>query len=96
VLSADNTDAAESRSSATGTVVPVPVPVLSADNTTSTAVTPAATNHQGNETPEPADERSLLLVRQLGASVEEQARTLASGLPPEQLTQLIEELHAYV
>lgn len=95
VLSADNTNAAESHSSAPA-VASVPAPLLSADNKSGTAMAPAETDHPGNETAEPADKRSLLLVRQLGASVEEQARTLASGLPPEQLTQLIEELHAYV
>ncbi|MFJ8754542.1 ParB/RepB/Spo0J family partition protein [Streptomyces sp. NPDC102441] len=94
VLSADNTDVAEPNSSAS--VVRIPAPVLSTDNTTRTAGAPAETNPRGNEAAEPANERSMLLVRQLGASVEEQARTLASGLPPEQLTQLIEELHAYV
>ncbi|MFE5243190.1 MULTISPECIES: ParB/RepB/Spo0J family partition protein [unclassified Streptomyces] len=94
VLSADNKDAAEAESPAP--VVSVPAPLLSADNKLGTAAAPAATNGRGSETAEPADERSLHLVRQLGASVEEQARTLASGLTPEQLTQLVEELHAYV
>ncbi|MFE8010455.1 plasmid partitioning protein [Streptomyces sp. NPDC057418] len=95
VLSADNTDAAEPTSPAAA--VSVPAPLLSADNKGNALMPPSETmGHQGNEVPESADERSLLLVRQLGASVEEQARTIASGLPPEQLTQLIEELHAYV
>ncbi|MFJ4843287.1 plasmid partitioning protein [Streptomyces sp. NPDC088746] len=95
VLSADNTTGGiESQSAATA--ASVPAPLLSADNTTGAAKTPAEANHRKEETAEPTDERSLLLVRQLGASVEEQARTLASGLPSEQLTQLIEELHAYV
>ncbi|WLQ69301.1 MULTISPECIES: ParB/RepB/Spo0J family partition protein [Streptomyces] len=94
VLSADNTDVRESQSPAKATSVPAPV--LSADNTTGTATSTARPDHQEDETAVPADHRSLLLVRQLGTSVEEQARTLASGLPPEQLTQLIEELHSYV
>ncbi|WP_327330438.1 plasmid partitioning protein (plasmid) [Streptomyces sp. NBC_01208] len=94
VLSADNTDVRESQSPAKATSVPAPV--LSADNTTGTATSTAGTGHQEDETAVSADQRSLLLVRQLGTSVEEQARTLASGLPPEQLTQLIEELHSYV
>ncbi|MEU1217117.1 ParB/RepB/Spo0J family partition protein [Streptomyces sp. NPDC005790] len=95
LLSADNKMVVEPGSSAP--VVPVPAPVLSADNTSdASAAAPDTASHQGSETFKSADERSLLLVRQLGASVEEQARTLASGLPPEQLTQLIEELHAYV
>ncbi|MGW6684183.1 ParB/RepB/Spo0J family partition protein [[Kitasatospora] papulosa] len=94
VLSADNTDVRESQPPAKATSVPAPV--LSADNTTGTATSTAGTGHQEDETAVPADQRSLLLVRQLGTSVEEQARTLASGLPPEQLTQLIEELHSYV
>ncbi|MFD9787573.1 ParB/RepB/Spo0J family partition protein [[Kitasatospora] papulosa] len=94
VLSADNTDVRESQPPAKATSLPAPV--LSADNTTGTATSTAGTGHQEDETAVPADQRSLLLVRQLGTSVEEQARTLASGLPPEQLTQLIEELHSYV
>ena len=95
LLSADNKMVVEPGSSAP--VVPVPAPLLSADNTSdASAAAPDTASHQGSETFKSADERSLLLVRQLGASVEEQARTLASGLPPEQLTQLIEELHAYV
>ncbi|MEV5296115.1 plasmid partitioning protein [Streptomyces sp. NPDC053741] len=94
VLSADNADVRESQSPAKATSVPAPV--LSSDNTTSTATPTARTGRQEDETAVSADQRSLLLVRQLGASVEEQARTLASGLPPEQLTQLIEELHSYV
>ncbi|WP_331721644.1 plasmid partitioning protein (plasmid) [Streptomyces sp. NBC_01213] len=94
VLSADNTDVRESQSPAKATSVPAPV--LSADNTTGTATSTAGSGHQEDETAVSADQRSLLLVRQLGTSVEEQARTLASGLPPEQLTQLIEELHSYV
>lgn len=93
-MSADNTGVRESQSPAKA--ASVPAPVLSADNTTGTATSTAGTGHQENETAVPADQRSLLLVRQLGTSVEEQARTLASGLPPEQLTQLIEELHSYV
>ncbi|MEU8708383.1 ParB/RepB/Spo0J family partition protein [Streptomyces sp. NPDC048565] len=94
VLSADNTDAAEPLPSAT--TASVPPQLLSADNTTGIAAAAAESNPQENGAADPADERSLVLVRQLGASVEEQARTLASGLHPEQLTQLIEELHAYV
>ncbi|MFE9826825.1 ParB/RepB/Spo0J family partition protein [Streptomyces sp. NPDC005791] len=95
LLSADNKMVVEPGSSAP--VVPVPAPLLSADNTSdASAAAPDTASRQGSETFKSADERSLLLVRQLGASVEEQARTLASGLPPEQLTQLIEELHAYV
>ncbi|MEU9263142.1 plasmid partitioning protein [Streptomyces sp. NPDC048212] len=94
VLSADNADVRESQSPAKATSVPAPV--LSADNTTGTATPTARTGRQEDETAVSADQRSLLLVRQLGTSVEEQARTLASGLPPEQLTQLIEELHSYV
>ncbi|WP_331723191.1 plasmid partitioning protein (plasmid) [Streptomyces sp. NBC_00111] len=90
VLSADNKSVHEPRSSTTA--VSAPPPVLSADNT---ADTPAA-DPEGTKAADVTDERSLLLVRQLGTSVEEQARTLASGLPPEQLTQLIEELHTYV
>ncbi|MET9595606.1 ParB/RepB/Spo0J family partition protein [Streptomyces sp. NPDC006516] len=95
VLSADNTDAAEP--TAPAAAASVPAPLLSADNKGG-ASRPLSetTGHRGNEVPESANERSLLLVRQLGASVEEQARTIASGLPPAQLTQLIEELHAYV
>ncbi|MBD2835210.1 plasmid partitioning protein [Streptomyces pratensis] len=94
VLSADNTDVRESQPPAKAT--PVPAPMLSADNTTGTVTSTAGTGRQEDETAVPTDQRSLLLVRQLGTSVEEQARTLASGLPPEQLTQLIEELHSYV
>ncbi|MCX5417872.1 ParB/RepB/Spo0J family partition protein [Streptomyces sp. NBC_00059] len=103
VLSADNTDAVESQSPTKAAPVPAPLlsadnraDVLSADNTAETATAPAAADHRGNAAADPADERSLLLVRQLGSSAEEQARTLASGLTPEQLTQLVEELHAYV
>lgn len=106
VLSADNTPrVAEAAQPASvrppAPTRPAPAPaeerVLSADNTTGTATSPAGTGLQEkDEAAVPADQRSLLLVRQLGASVEEQARTLASGLPPEQLTQLIEELHSYV
>ncbi|MFE7753143.1 plasmid partitioning protein [Streptomyces sp. NPDC057428] len=95
MLSADNTEVAGSHATATSAAT-VPAPLLSADNTTGTAMAPAEADDRGSGTAEPGDERSLLLVRQLGASVEEQARTLASGLPPEQLTQLIKELHAYV
>ncbi|MFD8799934.1 ParB/RepB/Spo0J family partition protein [Streptomyces atroolivaceus] len=94
VLSADNTRANESRPPATA--VSVPPPALSADNTDGIAAAPTVTAAQGKETAGPVDERSLRLVRQLGASVEEQASTIASGLSPEQLTQLIEELHTYV
>ncbi|MFJ8863827.1 ParB/RepB/Spo0J family partition protein [Streptomyces sp. NPDC102451] len=94
VLSADNTEATESHSSAAA--VSVPSPMLSADNTASSAADPAEAAPQRTGTAGPGEERSQLLVRQLGTSVEEQARTLASGLPPEQLAQLIEELHAYV
>ncbi|MGW1817360.1 ParB/RepB/Spo0J family partition protein [Streptomyces sp. NPDC002125] len=103
VLSADNTDAVESQSPTKAAPVPAPLlsadnraDVLSADNTAETATAPAAADHRGNAAADLADERSLLLVRQLGSSAEEQARTLASGLTPEQLTQLVEELHAYV
>lgn len=106
MLSADNTPrVAEAAQPASvrppAPTRPAPAPaeerVLSADNTTGTATSPAGTGLQEkDEAAVPADQRSLLLVRQLGASVEEQARTLASGLPPEQLTQLIEELHSYV
>ncbi|MBL1288506.1 plasmid partitioning protein [Streptomyces sp. For3] len=94
VLSADNTTVEEQRPPAAA--APAPSPTLSADNMHGTKGDPAEPASQGNGTTTPAEERSRLLVRQLGTSVEEQARTLASGLPPEQLTQLIEELHAYV
>ncbi|MEH0564441.1 plasmid partitioning protein [Streptomyces silvae] len=94
VLSADNTPVEEQRPPAAA--APVPSPTLSADNTHGTTEDPAEPAPQADGTTAPAEERSRLLVRQLGTSVEEQARTLASGLPPEQLTQLIEELHAYV
>ncbi|MFF3305426.1 plasmid partitioning protein [Streptomyces sp. NPDC001741] len=94
VLSADNTDAIESQPPTTA--ASVAAPLLSADNTADTTTAPVTTDHRGSAAAEPADERSLLLVRQLGSSAEEQARTLASGLTPEQLTQLVEELHAYV
>ncbi|WP_331725961.1 plasmid partitioning protein [Streptomyces sp. NBC_01012] len=87
LLSADNKTVVEPEASAPA--VPVPAPLLSADNKRDAS----AALH---ETAESTEERSLLLVRQLGPSIKEQARTLASGLPPEQLTQLIEELHAYV
>ncbi|MDP5317381.1 ParB/RepB/Spo0J family partition protein [Streptomyces poriferorum] len=106
VLSADNTPRVAEAAQPASVRPPAPTPpapapaeerVLSTDNTTGTATSPAETGHQEkDETAVPADQRSLLLVRQLGASVEEQARTLASGLPPEELTQLIEELHSYV
>ncbi|MDX3055986.1 plasmid partitioning protein [Streptomyces sp. NE06-03E] len=94
VLSADNTAVGEQRPPAAA--APVPSPTLSADNTHGTTEDPAEPAPQADGTTAPAEERSRLLVRQLGTSVEEQARTLASGLPPEKLTQLIEELHAYV
>ncbi|HWU11114.1 MAG TPA: plasmid partitioning protein [Streptomyces sp.] len=94
VLSADNTEAIKMQ--APTTTASVPAPLLSADNTADATIATAETNRQDNEAAEPANERSLFLVRQLGSSVEEQARTLVSGLSPEQLTQLIEELHTYV
>ncbi|MEV0011086.1 plasmid partitioning protein [Streptomyces sp. NPDC047973] len=96
VLSADNTKRSEVQPSSTPSAASVPAPVLSADNTQGTATEPEESDQRAITAGESATERSLVLVRQLGSSVEEQARTLASGLPPEQLTRLIEELHTYI
>ncbi|MEU2132370.1 KorB domain-containing protein [Streptomyces sp. NPDC018352] len=68
--------------------VPAHATVLSADNTHAAA---AEDGSQGSE-----DGHSRLLVRQLGTSAKEQARTLAAGLTPDELSQLLGELRAYV
>ncbi|MGW1412270.1 ParB/RepB/Spo0J family partition protein [Streptomyces sp. NPDC002403] len=67
--------------------VPVHATVLSADNT---HVAAAEDGSQNSE-----DGHSRLLVRQLGTSAKEQARTLAAGLTPDELSQLLGELRAY-
>ncbi|WP_326771103.1 plasmid partitioning protein (plasmid) [Streptomyces sp. NBC_01591] len=68
--------------------VPAHTAVLSADNTHAAA---AEDGGQGS-----GDGRSRLLVRQLGTSAREQARTLAAGLTPDELSQLLGELRSYV
>ncbi|MFD9607313.1 ParB/RepB/Spo0J family partition protein [Streptomyces sp. NPDC059970] len=68
--------------------VPARAAVLSADNTHAAAAQ--------DEDQVPGDGQSRLLVRQLGTSAKEQARTLAAGLTPDEFSQLLGELRAYV
>ncbi|MFJ6698145.1 ParB/RepB/Spo0J family partition protein [Streptomyces sp. NPDC091272] len=65
--------------------------LLSADNKS------ARSSHRGGGPAEASSSDAARgLVRQLGASQAEQARTLAAGLTKEELVELIEELHTYM
>ncbi|MGW2089347.1 ParB/RepB/Spo0J family partition protein [Streptomyces sp. NPDC001880] len=72
---------------------PAHATVLSADNTHADDTHAAAAQDGSHGS---GDGQSRLLVRRLGTSAREQARTLAAGLTPDELSQLLGELRAYV